>query len=279
VAAALLSAPQLVANACPKYTKGSGYCAPSVDDFLYHRVASWNIAGIEFYIDKLTILLWIGIVVVIAGFLYAMRKPSIVPTKRQWVAEEIYGFVRNGVAGDVIGEENAARFGPYLASLFCFVLILNLWEIIPIAQVPVTGKIAIPAFLAGISWVMFNYLGIKQHGFKKYFATMLFPPGVPKWIYILLTPIEFFSTLVVRPFTLAVRLFANMFAGHLLLLVFTTGAIYLFNVGGVSYVFGTVSGLMTILITFFELLVDLLQAYIFVILTSIYIQGALAEEH
>ena len=82
-----------------------------------------------------------------------------------------------------------------------------------------------------------------------------------------------------RPFTLAVRLFANMFAGHLLLLVFTTGAIYLFNVGGASYLFGTVSGLMTILITFFELLVDLLQAYIFVILTAIYIQGALAEEH
>jgi F-type H+-transporting ATPase subunit a len=279
VAAGLLSAPQLLANACPDYTKGAGYCAPSVDDFIYRRVATWKIAGVTFYIDKLTILLWIGIVVVCGLFFYATRRPSIVPTKRQWMAEEVYGFVRNGVAGDVIGEENAARFGPYLASLFCFVLILNLWEIIPIAQVPVTGKIAIPAFLAGISWVMFNYLGIKQHGFKKYFGNMLFPPGVPWPVLILLTPIELVSTLIVRPFTLAVRLFANMFAGHLLLLVFTTGAIYLFNVGGISYVFGSVSGLMTILITFFELLVDLLQAYIFVILTSIYIQGALAEEH
>jgi len=277
MAAAVLTAPQVATAACEK--GDPGYCAPGVQNFLYHRVADFHVAGIHFYIDKLTILLWIGIVLVCALFVAATRKPQIVPTKRQWMAEEVYGFVRNGIAGDVIGAEKAAIFGPYLASLFCFVLILNLFEVIPVAQVPVTGKIAIPTFLAGISWILFNYLGIKQHGFKKYFGTMLFPPGVPKWIYILLTPIEFFSTLVVRPFTLAVRLFANMFAGHLLLLVFTTGAIYLFDVGGVSYVFGTVSGLMTILITFFELLVDLLQAYIFVILTSIYIQGALAEEH
>jgi F-type H+-transporting ATPase subunit a len=277
VAAALLTAPQLVAAACDK--GDPGYCAPSVNSFLYQSLAKFKILGLHVQIDKLTILLYLGIAIVIGLFMYATRSPQVVPTKRQWMAEEAYGFVRNGVAGEVIGRDNAARFGPYLASLFFFVLILNLFEIIPVAQVPVTGKIAIPALLAGISWVLFNYLGIKEHGAKKYFKTMLFPPGVPWPIYILLTPIEFVSTIIVRPFTLAVRLFANMFAGHLLLLVFTTGAIYLFNVGGVSYIFGTVSGLMTIVITFFELLVDLLQAYIFIILTAIYIQGALAEEH
>lgn len=277
MAAALPNVHALLTAACDK--GDPGYCAPSTNNFLYKPLAQFQIAGLHFHIDKLTVLLYIGIALVVGVFIWATRNPQVVPTKKQWLAEEAYGFVRNGVAGEVIGPENAARFGPYLASVFFFVLILNLFEIIPVAQVPVTGKIAIPAFLALASWVLFNYLGIKQHGFRKYFTTMLFPPGVPKLIYILLTPIEFFSTLVVRPFTLAVRLFANMFAGHLLLLVFTTGAIYLFNVGGVSYIFGTVSGLMTILITFFELLVDLLQAYIFVILTAIYVQGALAEEH
>ncbi len=277
MAAAIPTLVQVATAACDK--GDPGYCAPSTDNFLYTSFASFHIAGIDFEITKLTMLLYLGIVIVAGVFLWCTRSSKIVPSKKQWLAEEAYGFVRNGVAGDVIGEANAARFGPYLASVFFFVLILNLFEIIPVAQVPVTGRIAYPAFLAAISWIMFNYLGIRQHGAKKYFKTMLFPPGVPWPIYILLTPIEFFSTLVVRPFTLAVRLFANMFAGHLLLLVFTTGAIYLFNVGGVSYVFGTVSGLMTILITFFELLVDLLQAYIFVILTAIYVQGALAEEH
>jgi F-type H+-transporting ATPase subunit a len=98
-------------------------------------------------------------------------------------------------------------------------------------------------------------------------------------MYVLVTPIEVFSTLIVRPFTLAVRLFANMFAGHLLLLVFTLGGIYLLTVGNFSAIFAPVSLAMSVVMTFFELLVEVLQAYVFTILTATYIAGALEEEH
>jgi F-type H+-transporting ATPase subunit a len=256
-----------------------GYCAPAVGSFLYKPLVHFKIAGQKFEITKLTLLLYFAIIVICGLFVWATRNPKIVPGKGQWLAEETYGFVRNGIAIDVIGPEEGARFAPYLTSLFMFILALNLFEIVPIAQVPVTGRISIPAALAGISWIMFNYLGIKRHGLGGYFKTVCLPPNVPWWIYPILIPIEFVSTIIIRPFTLAVRLFANMFAGHLLLLVFITGATYLFGVGGFSYFFGGVSFVMSILITFFELLVDALQAYIFTILTAIYVSGALAEEH
>jgi F-type H+-transporting ATPase subunit a len=108
---------------------------------------------------------------------------------------------------------------------------------------------------------------------------MCFPPGVPKPLYVLLTPIEIFSTLIARPFTLAVRLLMNMFAGHLLLLVFTTGTLYLATQHNFSKVFTPVAFLMAILLTFFELLVIAIQSYVFTVLTAVYVSGALAEEH
>jgi F-type H+-transporting ATPase subunit a len=95
----------------------------------------------------------------------------------------------------------------------------------------------------------------------------------------LITPIEIASTLIFRPFTLAVRLFANMFAGHMLLVIFALGTVYLLTVGNISVIFAPVSFVMAIVLTFFEFLVIVLQAYVFTVLTSTYISGALAEEH
>ena len=97
--------------------------------------------------------------------------------------------------------------------------------------------------------------------------------------YVLLTPIEFVSTFIIRPFTLAVRLFANMFAGHLLVLIFFSGALYMWSVGGLQYAFGTLAAAMGIVLTFFELLIISLQAYIFVTLTAVYVSESLADEH
>ena len=277
LAPSLAGSSSVLSVACEK--GDPGYCAPSTTSFLYKPLVHFTIAGQKFEITKVTLLLYFGIVVIAAAFVYATRNPKIVPGKTQWIAEETYGFIRNGIAIDVIGPEDGARFAPYLTSMFLFIITLNIFEIIPVAQVPVTGRISIPAFLAAISWLLFNYLGIKRKGVVGYFRSVCLPPNVPWWIYPILVPIEFISTIIIRPFTLAVRLFANMFAGHLLLLVFITGATYLFGVGGPSYLFGGVSFLMSILITFFELLVDALQAYIFTILTAIYVSGALAEEH
>lgn len=267
---------RVVAAPCEK--GDAGYCPPSTGSFIFKPLVHFSVGGVEFQITKLTLLLYLGIALVIAAFLYATRRPTLVPSRAQWMAEESYAFIRNGIARDVIGPDGV-RFAPYLASLFFFILILNLYEIIPVAQIPVTSRISIPAALAVISLILFNYVGIRKQGAARYFKAMLFPPGVPKALYLLLTPIEFFSTIIVRPFTLAVRLFANMFAGHLLLVVFITATTYLLTVGNFSIVFSPVSFAMSILLTFFELLVDLLQAYIFTILTAVYVSGALAEEH
>jgi F-type H+-transporting ATPase subunit a len=155
---------------------------------------------------------------------------------------------------------------------------MNLWSIVPLAQMSPNSHIAFPAILAVISYVMFIYIGMKHHGGMKYFKHALIPPA-PWFILPLLIPIEFFSTFLVRPFSLAVRLFANMFAGHMLLLVFTLGGFAMLNANALFIPFSLVSWAMTIALTFLEFLVVALQAYVFTVLTASYVQGALADEH
>jgi F-type H+-transporting ATPase subunit a len=235
--------------------------------------------GGGFWISKITVLLWIGIAAVVAFFLVAYRRPTIVPTRTQWIAESIYGFIRDGVAREVIGAEGL-RFAPYLTSLFCFIAITNIFGVIPLAQISPNSHIAFPALLAIVSYVMFHYLGIRRHGFRKYIRQSLILPGTPPAMYPLLIPLEFLQTFITRPFTLALRLFANMFAGHLILLVFTMGGFMLL---GAQTVWlrpaSLVSWALAIALTLFEAGVALLQAYVFVLLTASYLQGAIAEEH
>jgi F-type H+-transporting ATPase subunit a len=247
--------------------------------FVFKSMWDFSIFGLHVHVTRLMTMMLTATFLIIVFYLLASRHAKIVPNRLQFIGESIYGFIRNGVAKEVIGPEQGLKFAPYLTCLFTFILFLNLYEILPLAQTPVTGRIAIPGVLAFISWVMFNYVGIKKHGWGPYFKEMCFPPGVPKPLYVLLTPIEIFSTLIARPFTLAVRLLMNMFAGHLLLLVFTTGTLYLATQHNFSKVFTPVSFLMAILLTFFELLVIAIQSYVFTVLTAVYVSGALAEEH
>jgi F-type H+-transporting ATPase subunit a len=246
---------------------------PSVDDFFLPPI----VEGTNPWFTKVTLLVWIAVAALIIFFLVTYREPKIVPTKRQWIAESIYGFVRNNVAKDLIGHDGI-RFAPYLTTLFCFVLLTNLFGIVPGIQMSPNSHIAFPAILAIISWVLFNVVGIRQHGFAKYMKNSLIPPA-PWFILPLLIPIEFVSTFVFRPFTLAVRLFANMFAGHMILLVFTLGGFVMLNSNAWLAPVSVVSWLMAIALTFLEAMVIVLQAYVFTVLTASYIQGALAEEH
>jgi F-type H+-transporting ATPase subunit a len=196
----------------------------------------------------------------------------------QWMAESIYGFARNSVAKEMIGAEGI-RFAPYLATLFSFIVLTNIFGIIPGIQLSPNSHIAFPATLAVISYVLFNYIGIRRYGFGTYMKRSLIPPA-PWFVLPLLIPIEFISTFLVRPFTLAVRLFANMFAGHVILLVFTLGGFVLLNAESLFIKpVSLVSWALAVALTFLEALVALLQAYIFVVLTASYVQGALAEEH
>jgi F-type H+-transporting ATPase subunit a len=214
------------------------------------------------------------------GFYLAARRAALVPSKGQFLGEGVYGFVSNSIVGDTIGLRDGLKFVPYLVTLFSFIAVLNISGILPVLQFPATSRIAIPLFLALISWVIYNYIGIKRHGFVGYFKAMMFPPGLPKPIYVLLAPLELLSTVIIRPITLTLRLTLNMFAGHLVLLVCILGGEYLLvEKGGVFAALSVVPFAFSIVLTFFEAFVQVLQAYVFVLLSALYIAGALADEH
>lgn len=244
---------------------------PGVEDFYPPDVAGpW--------VTKFTIFIWITVALIILFFMYAYRSPKLVPSKSQWLAESTYGFVREGIAKDLIGHEGV-RFAPYLTALFLFVLVNNLWGLVPGVQMSPNSHIAFPAFLAVISYILFNWVGIRKHGLAKYLKTQLFPPA-PWPLYFLLVPLEFISTFIFRPVTLAVRLFANMFAGHIILLVFTLGGFVLLASNNfLIKAIGPFSWGFAVAMTLFELLVAVLQAYVFALLTAVYVQTSIADEH
>lgn len=247
---------------------------PSVEEFYPPSL----ISGTGYWLTKFTVLTWVAVAALIVFFLVSYRSPKIVPSKMQWVAESIYSFTRENVAKEMIGHEGV-RFAPYLTTLLCFLLITNLFGILPFVQISPNSHIAFPVVFAVISYIMFNYVGIRRHGFVKYMKASLIPPA-PWFVQPLLIPIEFVSTFVIRPFTLAVRLFANMFAGHVILLVFTLGGFALLGANAIYLKpLSLVSWALAIALTFLEAFVAILQAYVFVMLTSSYVQGALAEGH
>ena len=249
---------------------------PSVEDFYLPSILPWG-AHDNYWFTKITLLIWVAVAVIIVFFLASYRKPQLVPTKKQWLAESIYGFVRNNIAVDMIGPKGVA-FVPYLTTLFCFILLNNFWGIVPFVQISPMSHIAFPAVLAVISYLMFIFVGMKHHGPVKYFKHALIPPA-PWFILPLLIPIEFFSNFLVRPFSLAVRLFANMFAGHMLLLVFTLGGFAMISANAWLAPVSVLSWALTVALTLLEFLVICLQAYVFTVLTASYVQGALADEH
>jgi F-type H+-transporting ATPase subunit a len=228
-----------------------------------------------FAVNKVVLEIWISVILIFIVFLVAGRKRQLVPAGVQNFTESIVDFVNEGIILQTIGPEGTGWM-PFLLTLFCFVFVCNIWEVLPGAQMPVNARIAIPAELAIMIWFIYNFVGIKSQGFFGYFKSMLFPPGVPWPLYILVTPIEFVSVIFVRPLSLAVRLFANMLAGHLLLVSFAvlTGALW-----SSTYVLALLPFSLLVALTGFEVLVSVLQAFIFTILAGVYIGGALHPEH
>lgn len=228
-------------------------------------------------INRVVILLFLATAIVLGLWLLAFRRPRMVPRGLQNLMESVYEFVRNQIAMEVIGPEGLP-WVPFLATLFSFIFVANIFEIVPLINFPVTSRMAFPAFLAGVVWVIFNAVGIKRQGFVGYFRNMMFPPGVPKPIYVLIAPIEFFSTLIVRPITLSVRLFANMMAGHIILTIFFLGTAF-FLTSPITIPWAVPALALAVFLVAFEVLVSVLQAYIFTILAAVYIAGAIHPEH
>jgi F-type H+-transporting ATPase subunit a len=220
-----------------------------------------------------------SVVVVVFGYA-AFLRPKMVPRGVQNVGELAYEFVHEQIARPFLGRDSD-RWMPLLFSMFFFVWIANLFGSVIFVQFPVMSRIGYPAVLAIGVWVLVTYLGMKNQGALGYFKNMMFPPGLPGWMYTLVAPIEFASTFLLRHITHAVRLFATMMAGHLIIALFSeVGWHFLFvELSPLGAALGVLGVLMTIVLTAFELFIQALQAYVFALLTAMFIGGALHAEH
>jgi F-type H+-transporting ATPase subunit a len=253
---------------------------PPISHIVEWPAFGWSPEGI-FAINKVVFLGFLSVALTLLIFGIAASKAQLVPTGVQSVAELSVEFVRDQVVLQTMGEEGLHKkwVMPLLMALFWFILFNNVWGIIPAAQMPVNARMAMPAFLALLVWVVYNVAGVANQGLGGYLKSNLFPPGVPTALYILVTPIEFVSNFLVRPFSLAVRLFANLLAGHILLVTFAVLTSALIGASGFLKVIFPLPFVVLIGLTAFEILVIFLQAYIFTILTAVYIGGAMHPEH
>jgi F-type H+-transporting ATPase subunit a len=252
---------------------------PTTKDFVWSCWGgSAKLGGIQFCFNFVLFLLTLVVIVFILLFYLAFRNPKVVPGKFQATMEMGMDFVREEIMMQMIGPEGQP-FLPLLATLFFFIFLGNILEVIPGFSFPLNSRIAFPIVMALISWVTYNVVGIRKHGFFGYLKMVMFPPGAPVLLYVLLTPIEFVSVILVRPLTLSVRLFANMVAGHFLLAVFFLGTVALFEINVITGIAGVFSAALGVALVVFEIFVSALQAFIFAVLTASYIGGALAEEH
>jgi F-type H+-transporting ATPase subunit a len=266
--------------------RAEGFTPPGPGDFNLppigggHETFEWLGQSHYIGVTKPMVQLVLAAILVFGFFYVAIRKQQMVPGRLQYVAEQGYGFVRNSMGRDIIGSHDFMRFVPYLFALFFFLLVNNLFASIPGLQFPTFSRSGLVYSLAVLSWLIYNGVGIKKHGFVGYFKLQSVPSGVSGPILLLLIPLEFMSNILVRPFTLALRLFANMFAGHLLLILFALGGEYIILHMAIQYApVGILAWLLFIAVAFLEILIQFLQAYVFVLLNAMYISGALADEH
>ncbi|WP_035845816.1 F0F1 ATP synthase subunit A [Kitasatospora azatica] len=263
---------QLASEGCHLFS-GCGFPAPGLNEFQFKPI--FTVAGFDF--NKPMLLSLIVMLLVIGFFWAVFARPKVVPGKLQLVAEIGYEFVKRSVVLENIGKRGE-KYVPMMVSLFFFVWMLNVMSIIPFAQFPAAAVIGFPVALALVVWVTYMGLTFKKHGFIGGLKHLCWPSDVPVGVMFILVPIEFISNIFLRPFTLAVRLFANMFAGHLLIVMFSVASWYLLSPSiGVLYAGASFS--LTLALTAFELLIQFLQAYIFTLLASTYIGGALEEAH
>ena len=232
------------------------------------------------WLDKYVLMAAVSVVLILAFWLVMARKNAMVPSKSQFVGEMAYNFVRNSIARDMIGHDYR-KWLPLIIALFSFVLVNNLFGVFPLTLLPTTSHVGWAYGLAGMVWLIYNGIGIAKHGAFGYLKHVTLPSGVPKAMWPLIIPLEFLSNIIIRPMTLSLRLFANMFAGHLLVLVFVLGGEYLVLHGGsvVNTTAGIVAWIFSMAIFALEIFVQSLQAFIFTVLTAVYLSSSLAEEH
>lgn len=253
------------------------------DKFVTPGPADFNLPEIfpGAYLTKPMLLVILSAVIIAGFFLMATSRMTVVPGKRQFLVEQIYDFTRNGIARDQIGAKDFRPYIPLIFSLFTFVLLNNIYGIIPLFQFPTMSHIGFALALSVlVVYPVYHISGMRRHGVGGYLKKEIFPSGVPAPIYLILSPIEVFTKFIMNPITLAIRVFAAMFAGHLILMVFSLGGEWMIVHGSALLKpAGVVSVAFAIALTFLEALIMVIQAYIFALLSASYIGAALAKEH
>jgi len=252
-----------------------GFHGPSIDEFFPDAVFQIG----DLVINRIHLIQFIATAAIVLILWLGTRRMTIVPGRFQSIVEMGLDFVRVNIAEDLLGKKDGQRFLPILTTIFFMVLFMNITGIIPFMNIAGTAIVAVPLLLALVSYVTFIYAGLKKSP-KNFFKNSLFPSGVPWPIYIIVTPIELISTFIIRPVTLTLRLLMNMMVGHLLLVLFFAATqFFLLDLGGWWSALAAGSLAFGFIFTLFEILVAVLQAYVFALLTAVYIQLAVAEEH
>jgi F-type H+-transporting ATPase subunit a len=230
--------------------------------FELHNYIPVNLFGLDISINKAVIMMWV--VVGLTAFLLvkAGQSRKMIPTKLQSLGELLVGFIRDIIL-DTMGKDGL-KFFPFIATLFVFILFSNLLGLIP-GTYTVTSQIIVTAVFALTVYAISIVMGFVLHGVK--FLGILVPPGTPGWLLPLMIPIELVSQLA-RPISLAVRLFANMTAGHTIL-----GVLFGLAIGG-GLLIGWLPFAFTIAMNGLEVGIAFIQAYIFTTLTCVYIGDA-----
>ncbi|MFD1212337.1 F0F1 ATP synthase subunit A [Arthrobacter sp. GCM10027362] len=266
----------MIALALPAAANEGGFVPPTLEDMHLPAVIPW---GAPEGFGKQMLLIVVSVLLITWFFVAASRKRQLVPGKLQYLGEMSYNFVRNSVGKDIIGERDFKPYVPLLFCLFFFILVNNLFGSIPLLQLPTPSHVGTAYALAAMVYITWIVLGIKKHGIG-YFKLAVVPSGVPKAILPLVVVIEIISTFLVRPVTHSLRLFATMLAGHLIIMLAAAGSEFLLIQGeGLIKPLGVLTLAGGVGMYMFEILIQVLQAYVFTLLTAIYIQGSLAESH
>lgn len=231
-----------------------------------------HIGGLNMSITKHVVMMWIASVILIVLFTLAFRGKKLIPRGISNLLEMLVVFVRDEIAIKNMGEHTGRRLTPYMLTLFFFILTCNLLGLVPLGATA-TGNINVTAGLAILSFLMIQLMGIRENGFFKHWKNLV-PHGLPIFVLPIMIPVEILG-MFVKPFALCIRLFANMTAGHVAILSFI-GMIFIFQ----SVLVGVFAAVPLALgIMLLELFVAFLQAYIFTMLTSLFIGFSAHPSH
>jgi F-type H+-transporting ATPase subunit a len=247
---------------------------PSAPDFWQPLIGDG-----AFAITRAMVVMVLSVIVLGLVMLAVTRRLAVVPGRGQYRIEGVYGLVRNSIGRDIIGQEHFRPYVPLLLTLFTVILLNNLAGIIPFIQFPTMSRIGFPLALALAVYVVYLTAGVRRRGLMGFFKSLV-PSGLPWWVVPVVFVLELVTFLITRPVTLTLRLFGNMFAGHILLLLFALGGEYLLLHGeGLLKLVAIPAFLMFFLFSAFEILIAFLQAYVFILLASVYIAEVYADEH